>query len=150
MQAAGLDGIELQAYGHLIDQFYSPFTNDWSAPYGGSLENRMRFGFEVLDAIRKRVGDEFIIGVRYTADEAEEGGITPEEGLKIAHAIIEDGRLDEFKKQRYSSFDSGIGAKIEAGEVGLEELSEYTLQNGEPQTQSGRQEMLENLINDFI
>ena len=94
MQAAGLDGIELQAYGHLIDQFYSPFTNDWAAPYGGSLENRMRFGFEVLEAIRKRVGDEFIIGVRYTADEVEEGGITPEEGLKIAHALKASGQVD--------------------------------------------------------
>ena len=71
-------------------------------------------------------------------------------GLKIAHAIIADGRLDAFKKERYSSFDSGIGAKIEAGEVGLEELSAYALSNGEPETKSGRQEMIENLINDFI
>jgi xylose isomerase len=71
-------------------------------------------------------------------------------GLKIAHAIIADGRLDAFKKARYSSFDSGIGAKIEAGEVGLEELSAYALSNGEPETKSGRQEMIENLINDFI
>jgi xylose isomerase len=71
-------------------------------------------------------------------------------GLKIAHAIIADGRLDAFKKERYSSFDSGIGAKIESGEVGLEELSAYALSNGEPETKSGRQEMIENLINDFI
>ncbi len=71
-------------------------------------------------------------------------------GLKIANAIIEDGRLDEFKATRYSSFDSGIGAQIENGETSLEELEAYALQNGEPQTQSGRQEMLENLINDFI
>jgi xylose isomerase len=71
-------------------------------------------------------------------------------GLKIAYAILEDGRLEDFKKQRYSSFDSGIGAQIENGEVGLEELSAYALSNGEPSTQSGRQEMLENLINDFI
>jgi len=71
-------------------------------------------------------------------------------GLKIAHAIIDDGRLDGFKRQRYSSFDSGIGAQIENGEVGLEELSAYALGNGEPETQSGRQEMLENLINDFL
>lgn len=71
-------------------------------------------------------------------------------GLKIAHAIIADGRLDGFKKERYSSFDSGIGAKIEAGEVGFEELEAYTLKNGEPSTKSGRQEMLENLINEFI
>jgi len=71
-------------------------------------------------------------------------------GLKIAHAIIKDGRLDAFKKKRYSSFDSGIGAKIEKGKVTLEDLEAYALKNGEPQTQSGRQEMLENLINDFI
>lgn len=71
-------------------------------------------------------------------------------GLKIAHAIIEDGRLDAFKHERYASFDGGIGARIEAGEVGLEELSAYALQNGEPATRSGRQEMLENLVNEFI
>ncbi len=71
-------------------------------------------------------------------------------GLKIAHAILEDGRLEAFKRQRYASFDSGIGAKIEAGEVGLEELEAHALQNGEPKLQSGRQEMLENLINEFL
>jgi xylose isomerase len=71
-------------------------------------------------------------------------------GLKTAHAIIADGRLDAFKKERYSSFDSGIGAKIEKGEVGFEELAAYTLENGEPVTKSGRQEMLENLINEYV
>lgn len=71
-------------------------------------------------------------------------------GLKIAHAMIEDGRLDAFKRERYASFDSGIGAKIEAGEVGLDELAAYALRNGEPTTRSGRQEMLENLVNEFL
>ncbi|HSJ04257.1 MAG: xylose isomerase, partial [Verrucomicrobium sp.] len=71
-------------------------------------------------------------------------------GLKIAAAIIEDGRLDGFVKQRYSTFDSGIGAQIEKGEVGFEELEAYTLKNGEPVIGSGRQEMLENLVNEFI
>ncbi len=71
-------------------------------------------------------------------------------GLKIAHALIADGRLDAFREQRYRSFDSGIGAKIESGEVGFEELEAYTLRNGEPVTKSGRQEMLENLINEFV
>ncbi len=71
-------------------------------------------------------------------------------GLKIAHAILEDGRLEGFKKERYSTFDSGIGAQIENGEVSLEDLEAYTLKNGEPTIASGRQEMLENLINDFI
>lgn len=71
-------------------------------------------------------------------------------GLKAAAAIRADGRLDEFVKTRYSSWDAGIGADIEAGKVGLEELSQYALNNPEPLLQSGRQEMLENLLNEFI
>ena len=71
-------------------------------------------------------------------------------GLKIASAILEDGRWEGFRKERYSTFDSGIGAQIESGEVGFEELEAYTLEKGEPTTTSGRQEMLENLINEFI
>ncbi len=72
-------------------------------------------------------------------------------GLKIAAAIRQDGRLEKFVKQRYSSYDSGIGAKIEAGTVGFKDLETYILKKGEaaPNT-SGRQEMLENLINEFI
>jgi N-methyl-L-proline demethylase len=94
MQAAGLDGIELQAYGHLVDQFWSPLTNDMDPPYGGSLDNRLRFGFEVLEAIRARVGADFIIGVRYTADEVEPGGITAAEGLEIARRLKASGQVD--------------------------------------------------------
>ncbi len=94
MQAAGLDGIELEAYGHLMDQIWSPLTNDLDPPYGGSLENRMRFGLEVLSAIRARVGPEFIVGIRYAADEAQAGGITPEEGLQIGHRLKATGQVD--------------------------------------------------------
>lgn len=72
-------------------------------------------------------------------------------GLKIAHAIIEDGRLDDFVRQRYATFDSGIGAKIEAGTTSFEELEQYALSLSEsPLPASGRQEMLENLINDYL
>tara|TARA_R110002110_G_scaffold87915_14_gene228919 strand:- start:1143 stop:3182 length:2040 start_codon:yes stop_codon:yes gene_type:complete len=94
MQAAGLDGIELQAYGHLIDQFWSPFTNEMPEPWGGDLDARLRFGFDVLDAVRKRVGTEFIVGVRYTADEVEKGGITEDEGLEIARRLRDCGQVD--------------------------------------------------------
>jgi N-methyl-L-proline demethylase len=55
VKAAGLDGLELECYGHLIDQFWSPATNKRDDDYGGSLDNRMRFGLEVLSAVRKRV-----------------------------------------------------------------------------------------------
>lgn len=94
MQAAGLDGIELQAYGHLMDQFWSPLTNTLDGDYGGPLENRLRFTFEVLGEIRKRVGDEFIVGIRYTADETEEGGIGAEEGIKISKLLRDSGQVD--------------------------------------------------------
>lgn len=71
-------------------------------------------------------------------------------GLKISNAILEDGRWADFKKNRYASFDSGIGAKIEAGTTSLKDLEAYTLATGEPSIASGRQEFLENLINEFI
>ncbi|MFT5665398.1 MAG: 2,4-dienoyl-CoA reductase-like NADH-dependent reductase (Old Yellow Enzyme family), partial [Gammaproteobacteria bacterium] len=94
MQAAGLDGIELQAYGHLIDQFWSPLTNTLDAPYGGSMENRLRFSNDVLRAIRKRVGDEFIVGIRYTADEVAKGGLTAQDGIEISKRLKADGLVD--------------------------------------------------------
>jgi len=71
-------------------------------------------------------------------------------GLKVAQAILDDGRLEGHLTQRYSTFDSGIGAKIEAGATSLEELEAFTLENGEPLLASGRQEFLENLINEFL
>ena len=71
-------------------------------------------------------------------------------GLKIAHAIREDGRLDEFIAQRYASWDSVLGRKVEAGKSSLAELEAYAIANGEPELHPGRQEMLEALINQFI
>jgi xylose isomerase len=72
-------------------------------------------------------------------------------GLKIAAAIRKDGRLARFVKERYSSYDSGIGREIEKGRVGFKELSAYMLKKGEAaKNVSGRQEFLENLINEFI
>ncbi|WP_439887792.1 FAD-dependent oxidoreductase [Pseudomonas sp. MBLB4123] len=94
MQAAGLDGIELQAYGHLMDQFWSPLTNELDGPYGGSLDNRLRFTFDVLKAVRQRVGNEFIVGVRYTADEALNGGLSAEDGLDISRRLKDSGMVD--------------------------------------------------------
>ncbi len=94
MQAAGMDGIELQAYGHLMDQFWSPLTNSLDAPYGGSMDNRLRFTFEVLAAIRKAVGPDFIVGVRYTGDEDLPGGFGPQEGLEISRRLKDSGHVD--------------------------------------------------------
>lgn len=72
-------------------------------------------------------------------------------GAKIAAAIRADGILDDFVKDRYSTFDAGIGAKIESGEATFADLEAYMLEKGEisPNT-SGRQEWIENLINQYI
>jgi 2,4-dienoyl-CoA reductase-like NADH-dependent reductase (Old Yellow Enzyme family)/thioredoxin reductase len=95
MQSGGMDGIELQVYGHLLDQFWSPLSNDLSGPYGAdTMENRMRFPMDVVEAIRKRVGSEFIVGLRYTADEAQKGGITAEDGLEISKRLAKTGQID--------------------------------------------------------
>lgn len=94
MKAAGLDGIELESYGHLLDQFWSPLTNDLDPPWNGSLENRMRFSLRVLQAIRSRVGPDFIVGVRYSGDDMTAGGIGPEEGMAITRALKDSGLVD--------------------------------------------------------
>ena len=94
MHAAGVDGLELEAYGHLMDQFWSPSTNTLDAPFGGAMENRVRFTLEVIKAIRERVGKEFILGVRGVADEVRPGGITADEGLGIARHLAKSGMVD--------------------------------------------------------
>ncbi|NIZ13150.1 NADH:flavin oxidoreductase [Phaeobacter sp. HF9A] len=95
MKAGGMDGIELQVYGHLLDQFWSPLTNDLDGPYGGkTLDTRMQLLMDVLGGIRKRVGDDFIVGLRYTADEAQAGGITEDEGIEISKRLAGSGMVD--------------------------------------------------------
>ena len=94
MAAAGLDGVEFECYGHLMDQFMSPLTNALAHPYGGSFDNRIRFSMDVLDACRKRVGPDFLLGVRYVADEVEKGGITADEGVEMARRFKASGLVD--------------------------------------------------------
>jgi 2,4-dienoyl-CoA reductase-like NADH-dependent reductase (Old Yellow Enzyme family)/thioredoxin reductase len=94
MKAGGMDGVELEAYGHLIDQFVSPLTNELDGPYGGSLDNRLRFCLDVFKAIRQRVGDDFILGVRYSADECLPGGNGKADGIEISKRLKESGLID--------------------------------------------------------
>ncbi|HEY0106531.1 MAG TPA: N-methylproline demethylase, partial [Rhizomicrobium sp.] len=93
-RAAGLDGIEIDCYGHLIDAFWSPATNRRDDAYGGSLENRMRFSREVLAAIRARVGVHFLVGLRMVCDEQLPRGLSKAEGFAIAQALAQDGAVD--------------------------------------------------------
>jgi xylose isomerase len=71
-------------------------------------------------------------------------------GLLIADRIISDGMINAFKTQRYASWNTALGQKILSGKASLDEMEAYVLEKGEPALQSGRQEYLENVINQYI
>ena len=93
-QEGGFDGIELLSHSHLLGQFLSPAINNRTDEYGGDLHNRLRFTLEVLEAIRDRVGDQFIVGMRVTGDEKLAGGISREEGIAAAKLLEASGMVD--------------------------------------------------------
>ena len=92
---AGLDGIELSmAHNHLIDQFWSPLFNQRQDEFGGSLDNRMRFGMEVLQETRRRAGRDFVVGARISGDELTKGGLTAADMAEIARRLAVSGLVD--------------------------------------------------------
>jgi N-methyl-L-proline demethylase len=93
-QAAGLDGIEFESYGHLMDGFWSPLTNRRDDEFNGSLDNRLRFTFRVIEAVREAVGPDFIVGIRMVADEDFDKGLSKEEGVEIARRLAASGKFD--------------------------------------------------------
>jgi mycofactocin system FadH/OYE family oxidoreductase 2 len=93
---AGADGVELQiADSSLLRQFLSPLTNQRSDMYGGELENRLRFVQETLEAVDNAIGNNYVLGVRFCADElAPWAGLTPEQSLEIVRMLVSTGRID--------------------------------------------------------
>jgi 2,4-dienoyl-CoA reductase-like NADH-dependent reductase (Old Yellow Enzyme family) len=89
--AAGLDGIELQSYGHLLDAFLSPATNHRSDDLGGDLEARMAFPRRVIRAVRAAVGRDFVVGIRMSMDEDNAAGLRRDEALQAVRRYVEDG-----------------------------------------------------------
>lgn len=89
---AGADAVELHAYGgYLLDQFQSKQWNNRTDEYGGSLENRMRFTLECIDAIKKNVPKNFPILVKFTPDQRVEGFRTLDEGIEMAKIFEKAG-----------------------------------------------------------
>lgn len=94
-QKGGLDGIELSAHAHQIfDEFWSPYTNHRTDEYGGSFEKRLRFPLECAAAARAAVGEDFLIGMRMSADELLENGLDQAACLEIAIAFAKSGLID--------------------------------------------------------
>ncbi len=109
----GLDGIETLAGGHLIGQFLSPKTNHRTDRYGGSLANRCRFGLMVFEEMRRRVGDDFLVGFRYVVDEGQSpGDMGFEECVAIAHIFERAGFIDFFNAI-YGRMDTEIGLAVD-------------------------------------
>lgn len=92
----GLDGIETVTGGHLIGQFLSPLTNKRTDSFGGTAENRARFGLMAHEAIRKAVGDDMIVGIRFVIDEAVEEGADFDQCLELARLFEREGYIDFF------------------------------------------------------
>ncbi len=95
VKAGGYDGVDLSCWGgHLTEQFLSPVSNRRTDEYGGSLENRLRFCLETLEAVRAAVGPDLIVGARLTGDQMVPGGLTLEDTQAIAARLAGTGWLD--------------------------------------------------------
>ena len=94
MKEAGLDGVEIEAYGHLLDSFWSPATNKRKDEFGGNIDNRIAFSMKVIDSVRSRVGSDFIVGMRMVADEDWKIGLSKKEGFEIVKKINSSGKID--------------------------------------------------------
>ncbi|MBV8915348.1 MAG: N-methylproline demethylase, partial [Acetobacteraceae bacterium] len=108
----GLDGIETLAGGHLIGQFLSPKTNRRTDGYGGSLENRCRFGLMVFEEIRRRTEGRFLAGFRYVVDEADPDGLSFEDCVRAAHIFEGSGCIDFFNAI-YGRMDTDVALAVD-------------------------------------
>jgi 2,4-dienoyl-CoA reductase-like NADH-dependent reductase (Old Yellow Enzyme family) len=90
-KAGGMDGIEIEAYGHLFDGFLSPATNRRDDDWGGSLANRLRFPSAVVRAVRAAVGPDFVLGLRLAVTDDLPAGLPAEEGIAATRQLVADG-----------------------------------------------------------
>ena len=94
MKSVGFDAIEIHCgHGYGISQFISPRTNKRSDAYGGSLQNRMRFALEVVEAVRKEVGDQFPLLAKISMTDGIKGGTSYDDAVEVA-AMLDTGGID--------------------------------------------------------
>ncbi len=157
VKEAGFDGVELHGgTGYLLVQFLSPRTNQRTDGYGGSLENRMRFPLQVVDAVLGAVGPDFPVGYRFLADEWLPDGLHPAETTVyarelekrgVAYLSVMAGTYDSFflpeylKAEREEGYMASFAGRIKAvvpqtpviaaGRIQTPETAERILQEGQ-------------------
>lgn len=96
VRESGFDGVEIHSlYGnYLLGGFLSPYSNKRTDEYGGSLENRMRIVYEVIDSVRNNVGDDYLVGLQLNGDDLTPGGLNAEDFQEVARLIDETGKID--------------------------------------------------------
>jgi 2,4-dienoyl-CoA reductase-like NADH-dependent reductase (Old Yellow Enzyme family)/thioredoxin reductase len=123
---AGFDAVEINGtHGKLINQFLAPYYNRRSDEYGGSLENRARFGCEILAATRRKAGSEFPIIMRMSGRDGFEGGLELDEAVKVAQMYVEAGAqaldvsagCDEAKQWTFPTYMQESGALVYLAEA---------------------------------
>ncbi len=91
----GFDGTEVHiSHSYLLHQFLSPLYNKRDDAYGGSFENRLRLAREVIDEVRRRVGPDFVVGVRISLSDFIPGALAVEDAVRVARALEQDGHID--------------------------------------------------------
>lgn len=104
----GLDGVEIHSgHGYLLGSFLSPITNRREDDYGGTEQNRSRLLFHIIEAVRAEVGDDFVLGVRLSADEGVEGGLRAPDVAALVRRLSATGSLD------FIDISNGTQFKIE-------------------------------------
>jgi len=154
----GLDGVDIHASsGYLIEQFLSPANNIRTDNYGGSLENRMRFLMEIIEAIRSEVGQDICVGIRLPNEEYIPGGLTAEDNAEIARIVephvdyisLHMGSYWRFHKL-LSPMDDPLGHEMPANETIIKEITKptivvgriMTLDHAETIVESGQADMV--------
>lgn len=95
LKRTGHDGVEIHgAHGYLVGQFLSPATNHRDDRYGGTPERRLRFLREVIESIRRHCGEDFLLGLRLSADEEIADGLEIPDTVQISKAVATDGLVD--------------------------------------------------------
>ena len=91
----GFDGTEVHiSHSYLLHQFLSPLYNKRDDAYGGSFENRLRLAREVIEEVRRRVGPDFVVGVRISLSDFIPGALAVEDAVRVARTLEQDGRID--------------------------------------------------------